>query len=56
MLNFGNLLPIQLKNPIVSKKERSELFSLYETNVNESLSPEQMEKKNNLLKLMLGLN
>uniref|UniRef100_A0A7S0Y213 Uncharacterized protein n=1 Tax=Hemiselmis andersenii TaxID=464988 RepID=A0A7S0Y213_HEMAN len=56
MLNFGDLLPIQIKNSIGSGKERAELFSIYQTNFNESLTEEQYDKKIKLLKLMLGLN
>jgi len=56
MLNFGSLLPIHIKNPIASKKERIDLLSLFETNWNENSSDQQKESKNKLLKLMLGLD
>lgn len=56
MLNFGSLLPVFIKNPIASTKERAELFSLYETYLDENISQDDTDKKTSLLKLMLGLN
>jgi len=56
MLNFGNLLPIHIKNPIASQKERSELFSLFQTFMDETTEEKKVIEKVNLLKIMLGIN
>jgi len=56
MLNFGNLLPIHIKNPIASQKERNELFSLFQTFMDETTEEKKVIEKVNLLKIMLGIN
>jgi hypothetical protein len=56
MLNFGTLLPVYVKNSIVSKKERIDIFSKYQTENNENLTEEDLSKKINLLKIMLGID
>jgi hypothetical protein len=55
MLNFGTFLPVYIKNSIISKKERMELFSKYQIENNSSLSEDVFSKKIDLLKIMLGI-
>jgi hypothetical protein len=55
MLNYGNLLPNYVNNPIASKKERNELFSLYQSDSDENVDQKKFENNIKLLKIMLGV-
>lgn len=52
MLNFGDLLPINFKNNLVSVNEKSQLFSILQSNGGES---EAQKYKLNLFKTMIDL-
>lgn len=54
MLSFGTFLPVYIKNSMVSKKERTELFSKYQLENNDTISEDTYSKKIELLKIMLG--
>lgn len=55
MLNFGKLLPIYIKNPIASKKERIDLYSIYQTEHDEKMDEKTYGENLKLLKKMLGI-
>ena len=55
MLNFGKLLPIYVKNPIASKKERIDLYSIYQTEHDEKIDEKTYGENLKLLKKMLGI-
>lgn len=52
MLNFGELLPVKFQNNLVSSNEKSQLFSILQSNFGES---EEQKSKLTLFKIMLDL-
>lgn len=50
MLNFGNLLPVKFQNNLISSNEKSQLFSILQSNFGES---EKQKSKLTLFKTML---
>ena len=52
MLNFGALLPITFKSNLISSNEKAQLFSIYQSNVEET---DAQKNKVTLFKTMLDL-